>query len=83
MFILNFCQWLDSNLGPLVSEATAESNEPQPLPKSLFLALKAILLLKMITSPGFDLRSWILRRLKLRPLQQSLFSKKLFALGNK
>ena len=27
----NFCQWLDSNSGPLVSEATALPTEPQPL----------------------------------------------------
>ena len=27
-----FCQWLDSNQGPLVSEATALPTEPQPLP---------------------------------------------------
>ena len=29
---LNFCQWLDSNRGPLESEATALPPEPQPLP---------------------------------------------------
>ena len=29
-----FCRWLDSNLGPLVSEATALPTEPQPLPIS-------------------------------------------------
>ena len=28
-----FCQWLDSNRGPPVSEATAQPTEPQPLPK--------------------------------------------------
>ena len=27
-----FCQWLDSNCRPLVSEATALPTEPQPLP---------------------------------------------------
>ena len=27
------CQWLDSNQGPLVSEATALPTEPQPLPR--------------------------------------------------
>ena len=27
-----FCRWLDSNRGPLVSEATAQPTEPQPLP---------------------------------------------------
>ena len=32
-----FCQWLDSNRGPLVSEATALPTEPQPL--LLFLLL--------------------------------------------
>ena len=29
-------QWLDSNLGPLVSEATAPPTEPQPLPPSVY-----------------------------------------------
>ena len=29
---INFCQWLDSNHGPLVLEATALPTEPQPLP---------------------------------------------------
>ena len=28
-----FCRWLDSNRGPLVSEATTLPTEPQPLPK--------------------------------------------------
>ena len=27
-----FCQWLESNRGPLVSKATALPTEPQPLP---------------------------------------------------
>ena len=33
MFNLNiiFCQWLDSNRGPLISEATTLPTEPQPL----------------------------------------------------
>ena len=31
--LINFCQWLDSNRGPLVLEATALPTEPQPLPK--------------------------------------------------
>ena len=30
--LINFCRWLDSNRGPLVSEATALPTEPQPLP---------------------------------------------------
>ena len=30
-----FCQWLDSNRGPLVLEATALPTEPQPLPNTL------------------------------------------------
>ena len=29
---INFCRWLDSNGGPLVSEATALPTKPQPLP---------------------------------------------------
>ena len=29
--LINFCQWLDSNRGPLASEATALPTEPQPL----------------------------------------------------
>ena len=33
MFYINICQWLDSNRGPVVSEATALPTEPQPLPK--------------------------------------------------
>ena len=32
MFNINFCLWLDSNYGPLESEATALPTEPQPLP---------------------------------------------------
>ena len=31
------CRWLESNPGPLVSEATALPTAPQPLPWSLFL----------------------------------------------
>ena len=31
-----FCQWLDSNRGPLESEGTALSTEPQPLTRQLF-----------------------------------------------
>ena len=29
---INFCRWLDLNLGPLVLEATALPTDPQPLP---------------------------------------------------
>ena len=32
-----FCRWLDSNRGPLVSEATALPNERQPLPLVVML----------------------------------------------
>ena len=35
--LINFCQWLDSNCGPLVSEATALPTEPQPHPMYCFL----------------------------------------------
>ena len=31
-----FSRWLDSNRGPLVSEVTAQPNEPQPLPTRVF-----------------------------------------------
>ena len=30
-----FCQWLDSNRGPLVLEATPLPTEPQPLPRAV------------------------------------------------
>ena len=33
MLIIKFCRWLDSNCGPLVSEATALPTERQPLTK--------------------------------------------------
>ena len=32
MIYNNFCQWLDSNRRPLLSEATALPTQPQPLP---------------------------------------------------
>ena len=32
VFNMKVCLWLDSNCGPLVSEATALPTEPQPLP---------------------------------------------------
>ena len=31
-FFYKICQWLDSNLGPLLSEVTALPTVPQPLP---------------------------------------------------
>ena len=37
MFNMNFFQWLDSNQGPLESEATALPNEPPPLPLFAFV----------------------------------------------
>ena len=37
-----FCQWLDLNRGPLVSEATALPTEPQPLPVWTNLCLHII-----------------------------------------
>ena len=40
MFDINFCRWLDSNRGLLVSEATALPTEPQPLP--LFVTFKLL-----------------------------------------
>ena len=39
MFNINFCQWLDSNCGPLELEATALPTEPQPLPNDRKLYL--------------------------------------------
>ena len=36
MFDINFCHWLDSNIGPLELEATTLPTEPQPLPTCLF-----------------------------------------------
>ena len=33
IFYIKVCRWLDSNCGPLVSEATVLPIEPQPLPK--------------------------------------------------
>ena len=37
MFIIKSCRWLNSNCGPLVSEATALPTEPQPLPTAMKL----------------------------------------------
>ena len=34
------CQWLDSNPGPLVTEATALPTAPQPLPIENILAVR-------------------------------------------
>ena len=42
MFYLKVCQWLDSNHGPLVSEATALPTESQPLPKFIYASLKFV-----------------------------------------
>ena len=36
------CRWLDSNHGPLVSEATALPTEPQPLPTNSKLRVDII-----------------------------------------
>ena len=46
--LINFCQWLDSNRGPLVSEATALPTEPQPLP-----------MFYLFTDWTLNLRSWV------------------------
>ena len=40
----NFCRWLDSNRGPLASEATTLPTEPQPLPKLLSLCQNKIIM---------------------------------------
>ena len=37
-----FCQWPDSNCGPLVSEATALPTAPQPLPKSVHCCISGV-----------------------------------------
>ena len=41
---INFCRWLDSNRGPLASEATTLPTEPQPLPKLLSLCQNKIIM---------------------------------------
>ena len=43
MFHIKVCRWLDSNRGPLVSEATALPTEPQPLPKCWCRLMKPII----------------------------------------
>ena len=48
MFNINFCRWLDSNRGPLVSEATALPTEPQPLPKINVLVNVALVPFRII-----------------------------------
>ena len=51
MFNINFCQWLNSNRGPLELEAIALPTEPQPLPYLLsFFALKMNCLLQQEAS---------------------------------
>ena len=48
---LNFCRWLYSNCGPLVSEATTLPTEPQPLPrKHIFEAYNVISMYLRLTS---------------------------------
>ena len=39
IFIVKFCQLLDLNRGPMVSEATTLSTEPQPLPLAVLFFL--------------------------------------------
>ena len=46
-YINKFCQWLDSNRGPLVSEATALPTEPQTLPCVLIFFFTYLLLQEM------------------------------------
>ena len=58
-----FCWWLDSNRGPLVSEATALPTEPQPLLitlKSLEGVLLHIVFLKIWAKPGSFLFIFVL-----------------------
>ena len=43
---IKVCQWLDSNRGPLVSEATALPTEPQPLPRKRSLSFSLFSLFK-------------------------------------
>ena len=43
------CRWLDSNCWPLVSEATAQPTEPQPLPYGAFLCTKSALNLPQVS----------------------------------
>ena len=37
MFYMKIYRWVDSNRGPLVSQATALPTEPQPLPQNIIL----------------------------------------------
>ena len=37
MFYMKIYRWVDSNRGPLVSQATALPTEPQPLPQNIWL----------------------------------------------
>ena len=56
MFNINFCRWLDSNRGPLQSEATPLPTEPQPQP----IIKVDHLPFRINTGSGGDLRSaWI------------------------
>ena len=45
--LINFCRWLDSNRGPLVSEAAALPTEPQPLPLKNLLCLVSAFYVKL------------------------------------
>ena len=42
MFNINFCQWLDSNRGPLELEETSLPTEPQPLSHILKMFIRPI-----------------------------------------
>ena len=45
---IKFCQWLESNRGPLVSKASALPTEPQPLPSTLQFKTKYVFSFKTI-----------------------------------
>ena len=42
--LINFCRWLHSSHGPLVSEATTLPTEPQPLPENWLVWVKILIL---------------------------------------
>ena len=65
-FNLNVCQWLDSNCGPLVSEAIAPPTEPQPLSHIFEWGSNIALFIFYLFSfrfcqflPKFDKFSWL------------------------
>ena len=56
-FWYKFCRWLDSNCGPLVSEATTLPSEPRHWPPNWLLFLHFICL-RQAVSPDDGIKSW-------------------------